>query len=151
MANQSTVSIQHTTALANPPPLGTTELRAFADEVFGVPYANPNYALDGYFNEQTKYVMSMPELLFGENRTNLGTQIISRQLMADEWLLTDFAPIVPVQWGESLEIQWDIIEFDPILPQALPEESRTRIGSWGYNSQRDILNRCVACSLLRRC
>ncbi len=105
-----------------------------------MPVQNPHYALEG-FNDQSKFVQSLPELLFGANKTNLGTKIVQQQLLADEFYVGVFAPVMPIQWGESLEIQWDVISFDPHLPQLMPEEGRSRIGSWSYTSRGDIVNR----------
>lgn len=123
MAAASTISGPQTVALSNPPALGTNDLRGFVDEIFGVPYQQPAYSLEG-FSEQTKFVQSLPELLFGVNKTNLGTRVITQQLLADNFYVQVLAPIVPLQWGESLETQWDEMIFDPHLPQVVPEEGK---------------------------
>jgi hypothetical protein len=100
----------------------------------------PGWRLEG-FDEETKYVQSLPELLFGANKTNLGTRIVRQRLLDGNFYTQVLAPIQAIQWGESLEIQWDSIVFKPHLPQITPEEGRTRIGSWEYSAQHDIVNR----------
>jgi len=105
-----------------------------------VPWKGPDYALEG-FNEQSKFVQSLPELLFGQNKTNLGTRIIQQRLLDGNFYTQVLAPIQTIGWGDSLEIQWDQITFHPHMPQVTPEEGRTRIGSWEYTSGHDIVNR----------
>lgn len=130
-----------TAARQTPPAMAVQDRLSFVKEIFGEPVFNTDYATQGGLNEQNIFVESLVQLMMGENRTNLGSQIVHQQLVADNFWVTVLAPIVPLNWGESLEGQWDMITFHPHLPQVLPEEGRTRIGSWEYTSATDTVNR----------
>jgi hypothetical protein len=86
-----------------------------------VPYADPNYPLAGYY-EAGQYKMSLPQLLFGEAKTNLGEMIVLQQLLRDNFYTTVLAPIEVLPNGVSLTVKMDQITFKPILPQITPEE-----------------------------
>ena len=128
--------VQHTM----PPELGGTPLRPLVDELMGVPYSNPHYSIEGG-DEQTHFVESTAQLLFGRNKTNLGELIVVQQLLRDNFYTSTLAPIQVMGPNETLTVQMDQITFHPILPQITPEEGRSRIASWEYNSETQTLNR----------
>jgi hypothetical protein len=66
--------------------------------------------------------MSLPQLLFGEAKTNLGEMIVLQQLLRDNFYTTVLAPIEVLPNGVSLTVKMDQITFKPILPQITPEE-----------------------------
>lgn len=87
-----TTSMQQIVGRTYPPELGGTALRPVVDELMGVPYENPNYALEGY-NEQGHFNMSTAQLLFGQGKTNLGELIVLQQLLRDNFYTSVLAPI----------------------------------------------------------
>jgi hypothetical protein len=130
----------HALARTNPPTLGLNEKAAFVQELFGAPYSDPDWGRQPFENEN-KWVMSMPELFAGKNRTNLGQRIIYQRLIDGNFWTQVLAPILPLQWGEHYEMQWSTLEFKSHLPQIVPEEGRTRIGEWTMNSETRTINR----------
>lgn len=69
--------------------------------------------------------MSVNQLMFGENKTNLGELVVLQQLLRDNFYTTVFAPIEVMPNGVSLDVKLDQITFKPILPQLTPEEGMT--------------------------
>jgi hypothetical protein len=137
----STATYSQEIAGGNPPSLGVTPLPAFITEIFGRPTRNEGkLIIDGY-SDQTKYVASLPELVFGQNATNLGTRLVHQNIMAGDFWVKELAPIRELGWNDPLTLQMDMITFHPHLPQVVPQEGRTRIGSWEYTSTTDIVNR----------
>ena len=140
-ANASTSSYSLDVANSMPPTMGVTELPSFVTEVFGQPVKNDGkLVIDGY-SEQTKYVESLPELLFGQNATKLGTRIVQQNIFQGDFWTQEIAPIVTFGFNDSLVVQMDMFTFHPHLPQVVPPEGRTRVGSWEYTSTTDVVNR----------
>jgi hypothetical protein len=140
MAGFSTVNATHDIGNTVPPEMGTQHLRSTVDAVFGTPVKNPNYSLDGY-SEQSKYTISLPEIFFGQNATNLGTRLVLQRLFDENFYTQVLAPITPIGWNDPLDIVWSQIDFDPQFPQITPEEGRTRIGGWKATSGGDSIQR----------
>lgn len=128
-------------AYATPPTFVNKDqswLRDTFDAIFGESNTNPDYLLP-LFDETDKSTMTLPELLVGQGRTNLGERIFHRLLLADDFYF-DLAPIREKTQG-GLSVEWDTITFNPFQPQPTPEEGRVRISSWSFNAERQTLQR----------
>lgn len=68
--------------------------------------------------------MSIPELLVGTAKTNLGETLFMKVLLADNFYF-ELAPLRPTAYN-SLEVAWDTITFDAFQPQRTPQQVTSR-------------------------
>jgi hypothetical protein len=111
-------------AHATPPTIVNKDqswLKDTFDYIFGRHYTNPDYTVPTY-DETDRRSMTIPELLVGSAKTNLGERLYMRLLLADTFYFA-LAPIK--QAGNSTEVEWDTISFNAFQPQPTPEEVRT--------------------------
>ena len=146
MASAASASTAHLASLALAPGVneaGYSSARSSLEEIMGVPiYPDTQTPFPQFYNnDKSHYQHSVPQCFLGTNRTTLPTQIVFRQLLAGTFWLQRLAPIVRLSWAQNYVYQWDTIEFDPNLPNVTPEEGRTRIGTWKYDSQHATVNR----------
>lgn len=73
------------------------------------------------FSTDSKATMSLPQLVQGENKTNLGTTLYFKLLLQDNFYTQEIAPI-DQNAPESMIVEWDSITFDRYTPQVTPEE-----------------------------
>lgn len=132
----STANIGSRETVWNQPEFGVQSLKTMADQIVGVPLVgDPSRPFPNYFGEGSHYAHSAAQCFIGTNRTTLPTQIILQQILAGNWYTQIVAPLSPLPWSSSGVIQFDTLQFGPQLPQVVPEEGKTRIGKWEYDSK----------------
>lgn len=140
--NGSTANIGDRESVWNRPEFGVQGLKTTADQIVGVPLvADPQRQLPNYFGEGPHYAHSAAQLFIGTNRTTLPTQIVLQVILTGSWYTQVVAPITPLAWNVSGVIQFDTLQFGPQLPQIVPEEGKTRIGSWEYDTKTFTVQR----------
>lgn len=124
------------------PEFGVGSLKTPLDHVVGLPLvSDPQRPFPNYFGEGSHFAHSAAQLFIGTNRTTLPTQIVFHQILAGNFYVQVIAPIVPLSWNSSGVVEFDRLEFDTNMPQVLPEEGKTRIGSWSYDTKNFTVQR----------